>query len=464
MILTITYEGKNTQDLGYLLYKNPNRPQVFNMNFGKAYVFYPEVSEERTTAALLLSIDPVDLVRGKEGSQNQGLFDYVNDRPYVASSFMSTAISSVFGTAMTGRADDHQELSDSPLDLTAMITMLPCRGKQEMLERVFAPLGYQVSYRSFMLDDEAPQWGESPYVELKLSQKIRLRDLLKHLYLLIPVFDRQKHYWVGSAEVDKLLGHGEEWLAQHPEKEFIVRRYFERKRSFSEKVLERLAGAEDMAAPDAEEISVDPVVAEKKQSLNSLRLEAVFQALKETGASSVIDMGCGEGRLLKLLIQEPQFVKIAGFDVAVSELEKAGRRLKLDQMNDGARERIDIFQSSIVYKDKRFSEYEAAAVVEVIEHLDLNRLDAFERILFGITQPNFAVLTTPNREYNEKYESLTEEMRHGDHRFEWSRAEFGAWGRRIAEVYGYEVAFSEIGETDEKLGAPTQMGVFTRCK
>jgi len=157
-------------------------------------------------------------------------------------------------------------------------------------------------------------------------------------------------------------------------------------------------------------------------------------------------------------------VKIAGFDVAVSELEKAGRRLKLDQMNDGARERIDIFQSSIVYKDKRFSEYEAAAVVEVIEHLDLNRLDAFERILFGITQPNFAVLTTPNREYNEKYESLTEEMRHGDHRFEWSRAEFGAWGRRIAEVYGYEVAFSEIGEADEKLGAPTQMGVFTRCK
>ena len=464
MILTITYEGKNTQDLGYLLYKNPNRPQVFNMNFGKAYVFYPEVSEERTTAALLLSIDPVDLVRGKEGSQNQGLFDYVNDRPYVASSFMSTAISSVFGTAMTGRADDHQELSDSPLDLTAMITMLPCRGKQEMLERVFAPLGYQVSYRSFMLDDEVPQWGESPYVELKLSQKIRLRDLLKHLYLLIPVFDRQKHYWVGSAEVDKLLGHGEEWLAQHPEKEFIVRRYFERKRSFSEKVLERLAGTEDMAAPDAEEISVDPVVAEKKQSLNSLRLEAVFQALKETGASSVIDMGCGEGRLLKLLIQEPQFVKIAGFDVAVSELEKTGRRLKLDQMNDGARERIDIFQSSIVYKDKRFSEYEAAAVVEVIEHLDLNRLDAFERILFGITQPNFAVLTTPNREYNEKYESLTEEMRHGDHRFEWSRAEFGAWGRRIAEVYGYEVAFSEIGEADEKLGAPTQMGVFTRCK
>jgi 3'' terminal RNA ribose 2''-O-methyltransferase Hen1 len=464
MILTITYEGKNTQDLGYLLYKNPNRPQVFNMNFGKAYVFYPEVSEERTTAALLLSIDPVDLARGKEGSQSQGLFDYVNDRPYVASSFMSTAISSVFGTAMTGRADDHQELSDSLLDLTATITMLPCRGKQEMLERVFAPLGYQVSYRSFMLDDEAPQWGESPYVELKLSQKIRLRDLLKHLYLLIPVFDRQKHYWVGSAEVDKLLSHGEEWLAQHPEKEFIVRRYFERKRSFSERVLERLAGDGDMAAPDAEEILVDPVVAEKKQSLNSLRLEAAFQALKETGARSVIDMGCGEGKLLKLLIQEPQFVKIAGFDVAVSELEKAGRRLKLDQMNDGARERIEIFQSSIVYKDKRFSEYEAAAVVEVIEHLDLNRLDAFERILFGITQPKFVVLTTPNREYNEKYESLTEEMRHGDHRFEWSRAEFGAWGRRIAEVYGYEVAFSEIGEADEKLGAPTQMGVFTRCK
>ena len=123
MLLNITYEGNDTTKIGYLLYKNPSRPQIVDLNHGKAYIFYPELSDERTTISLLLDIDPIDLARGKVGSTVGGLFDYVNDRPYVSSSFMSTAISRVFGTAMTGRADDYQELSDSPLNLTAEITM-----------------------------------------------------------------------------------------------------------------------------------------------------------------------------------------------------------------------------------------------------------------------------------------------------------------------------------------------------
>lgn len=461
MILTITYEGKNTQNLGYLLYKNPNRPQVFDLNFGKVYIFYPEVSDERTTVALLLSIDPVELARGKEGTMTGGLFDYVNDRPYVLSSFMSTAISRVFGTAMTGRADEHQMLADQELNLTAKLTMLPCRSKQEMLDKVFVPLGYEVSYESCLLDSENPQWGESRYVNLTLKKRVRIRELLKHLYLLIPVFDRQKHYWVGKAEVEKLLHHGEEWLGSHPEKEFIIQRYLDRQRSLSKDLLERLSegnlGEENEERPNTEG-------KERKISLNTQRLEAVWQDLKETGAQSVIDMGCGEGKLLEILYGDSQFKKIAGFDVSISELEKASRRLRMDQMGEAAKERLQIFQSSIIYKDKRFLGYDAVSIVEVIEHLDLNRLHAFERVVFGETNPPFVVLTTPNREYNEKYESLNEEMRHGDHRFEWSRREFQDWATKIAQIYQYEVTFSEIGESDEILGAPTQMGVFRRCK
>ena len=147
MLLTITYTGQKSTDLGYLLYKNPSRPQVFELNHGKAYVFYPEISDERTTAALLLDINPVDLARGKAGTTGGGIFDYVNDRPYVSSSFLSTAISKVFGTAMTGRADAHQALSDSTLDLTATVTMLPCRGEQEKLKSVFEPIGYEVNHQ-----------------------------------------------------------------------------------------------------------------------------------------------------------------------------------------------------------------------------------------------------------------------------------------------------------------------------
>ena len=180
MLFTITYTGKDTPDLGFLLYKNPYRTQTFELSCGKAHVFYPEVSDEKTTAALLLDIDPIDLARGKVGSTGGGLFDYVNDRPYVSSSFLSTAISTVYGTAMTGRSDKRQELSDAPLDLTATVTMLPCRGEQEMLHRIFEPLDYEVSFETFISDERFPDWGESKYVNLTIRGHVRLRDFAHH--------------------------------------------------------------------------------------------------------------------------------------------------------------------------------------------------------------------------------------------------------------------------------------------
>ena len=460
MLLTITYTGQNTTELGYLLYKNPYRPQVFELTHGKAYVFYPEVSGERTTAALLLDIDPIDLARGKVGASSGGLFDYVNDRPYVSSSFMSTAITKVFGTAMTGRADLRQELSDSQIDLTATVTMLPCRGEQEKLNSVFEPLGYTVSYETFVSDENFPDWGESKYVNLTIRGKVRLRDLLKHLYVLIPVFDRQKHYWVGADEVEKLLRLGEDWLPNHPEKAYITGRYLNRKRSLVNMAFEQLAGEELTIEPEEKEDKPD-----RKLNLNTQRLGSVVAALKNCGAKRVIDIGCGEGNLLNLLVKEHQFTNIAGVDVSHVALKRASDKLKLDRAGDFMRERVQLFQGSLTYKDSRFSGYDAACVIEVIEHLDISRLTAFERVLFEFAKPPVIVLTTPNREYNVNYENLhDDDLRHGDHRFEWTRAEFRDWANRIAERFGYSVQFSEIGDVDETHGSPTQMGVFTLCQ
>jgi len=465
MLFTITYTGQNTSDLGYLLYKNPSRPQVFELNHGKAYVFYPKVSNERTTAALLLDIDPINLARGKVGSKGGGLFDYVNDRPYVSSSFMSTAISKVFGTALSGRADAHQVLSDSPLDLMATITMLPCRGEQEKLKSIFEPLGYEVSYETFVSDENFPAWGESRYVNLTLRGKVRLRDLLKHVYVLIPVFDRQKHYWVGSEEVEKLLRHGEDWLPNHPEKAYITNRYLQRRRGLVNQAFERLAAAN---AVDGEVLSEEEATnqepPEKKQNLNTQRLGSVVAALKSCGVKRIIDIGCGEGNLLNLLVKERQFTQIIGVDVSHVALGRASDKLKLERGNERMQERIHLFQGSLTYKDARFSGFDAACVIEVIEHLDISRLRAFERVLFEFAKPPVVILTTPNREYNANYGLLTDdELRHGDHRFEWTRAEFREWANRVAEQFGYAVAFSEIGDADEQFGAPTQMGVFTLC-
>jgi len=473
MLLTITYTGTNASELGFLLFKNPYRPQKFELKFGDAYVFYPEISDERTTAALLLDINPLNLARGKEGAGKEasGLFDYVNDRPYVCSSFMSVAISSVFRTAMTGKCEDHQELCDSAINLEANITMLPCRSEEIMLNRVFEPLGYEVSYEKFLTDEVFTDWGESKYVNLTLKANTRLCDFLKHIYILIPVFDRQKHYWIGNDEVEKLLRNAGDWLFNHPEKGFITSRYLKRMNPLVNLAFERLSAMTNSDESDEEtEDDVSAQSAEKKEklekklTLNAQRLGSVVAALKNCRARSVIDIGCGEGNLLRMLLMDKQFERIAGTDVSSIALERASNKLKLEDTSDKIKERINIFQSSLTYQDSRFKGFDAACVIEVIEHLDLSRLSAFEQILFNFTKPRFIILTTPNREYNVKYEYLGEgKLRHTDHRFEWTRDEFRQWAQKTSEKYGYTVMFSEIGEADESLGASTQMGVFTLC-
>jgi 3' terminal RNA ribose 2'-O-methyltransferase Hen1 len=348
--------------------------------------------------------------------------------------------------------------------------MLPCRGEQEKLNSVFEPLGYEVSYESFVSDEKFPEWGEnanggSKYVNLTIRGKIRLRDLLKHLYVLIPVFDRHKHYWVGADEVEKLLRIGEEWLPNHPEKAYITGRYLNRRRSLVNLAFERLTTANavdgEVLTTESEESEDKP---DKKLNLNTQRLSSVVAALKSHGVKRVIDIGCGEGNLLNLLVKERQFTNIAGVDVSHIALEHASDKLKLGRAGDSVRERIQLFQGSLTYRDSRFSDYDAACVVEVVEHLDVPRLAAFERVLFEFAKPSVVVLTTPNKEYNANYGFLYEDdLRHGEHRFEWTRAEFRDWANRTAERFGYNVQFSEVGDADETHGAPTQMGVFTIC-
>jgi len=455
MLLTITYTGNNTTNLGFLLFKNPYRPQKFEMGYGDVYIFYPELTDEKTTAALLLDINPIDLTRGKEGSDMGGLFDYVNDRPYVSSSFMSVAIANVFRTAMTGRCDEHQELADSEINLEAMIAMLPCRGNTLMLNRVFEPLGYEVKYESFIMDENFPDWGESKYVNLTIKGKVKLSDLLKHIYILIPVFDRQKHYWIGNDEVEKLMRNAGEWLLNHPEKEYITSRYLKRLNPLVNKAFAQLNSETTLDMDTAAQAEIT----EKKLTLNERRLGCVVAALKNCRAKSVIDIGCGEGKLLRFLARDKQFQKLAGADVSTLALERAAEKLN----NDTALS-VNLFQSSLTYKDSRFKGYDAVCVIEVIEHLDLSRLPAFEHVLFGFTRPRIVILTTPNMEYNVIYENISEcGFRHSDHRFEWTRSGFKNWAEKTAVQYGYNVEFSEIGDVDKYLGASTQMGVFTIC-
>lgn len=462
--MTITYEGQNTQDLGFLLHKNPDRAQEFELSYGKAYVFYPEVSDARTTAALLLDIDPIDLARGKLGSKDGGLFDYVNDRPYASTSFMSTAIARVFNTAMAGKCAKKQELADTPLHLTATLYALKDNRDEKLAAQLFEPLGYTVEARRTVLDEKFPDWGLSPYIDLTISGTVKLSEMLNHIYVLIPVFDRQKHYYISKDEIQKLLDHGEGWLGKHPYREKITQRYFRQKKEYARKALDLLR-AQDEEEPE-ENTSDDTETEEEKEAktpLNTLRLEAVKQAVLSSGASSVIDMGCGEGRLTGMLLKEKQIQKLTVCDVSVNTLEKAADRLRLDRMPLTLRNKLTLMQASLTYRDKRFSGFDCACIVEVIEHIEPMRIAAFERVVFEFAAPRTVVLTTPNKEYNVNYENMKENaLRHGDHRFEWTRAEFKAWADHVCEQYGYHCEISGIGEHNEATGTPTQMGVFTK--
>ena len=466
MLFTITYEGEHTQDLGYLLHKNPDRAQQFSLSFGTAYVFYPEVSDGRTTAALLLDIDPIDLARGKLGSKDGGLFDYVNDRPYASTSFMSTAMNRVFGTAMKGRCEKRPELAATPLQLTATLTSLKDRGNETLAQEIFEPLGYAVTAVRSTLDDKFPEWGEAPYIDLTISGNVRLADLLNHLYVLIPVFDRQKHYYMNEEEIQKLLDHGEGWLAAHPARERIVKRYFGLKKGLARKAIDRLATGADEDDETAEEAEAAEEAAEEKAArtpLNRQRLETVKNAVLKSGAKSVIDLGCGSAPLTAMLLKEPQSRKITACDVAARALEKAAQRLNVYKLPSVLREKLTLIQGSLTYRDQRFEGYDCACIVEVIEHIEPMRIPAFERVIFEFAKPGTVILTTPNREYNVNYEKLEDDkLRHGDHRFEWTRDEFQQWTEHVCSKFGYSCVISGIGENDEAHGQPTQMGVFTK--
>ncbi|RWC40014.1 MAG: 3' terminal RNA ribose 2'-O-methyltransferase Hen1 [Mesorhizobium sp.] len=460
MFLSVATTHRPATDLGFLLHKHPDRLHETDLSFGKAWLFYPEATDERCEAALLLDVDPIGLVRGK--GQAEGLLDqYVNDRPYAASSFLSVALNKTLRTAMTGISKERQELANSDLPLEAVVTPLPMRGGEALVRGLFEPLGWTVDLTP--IGDVGSGASGPRYGQLKLTGTGRLSALLNHLYVLIPVMDDAKHYWVGEAEIDKLLSKGEGWLENHPAKDLIVRRYLRNRGALARIALERLA-PETAGEALPPEVRVAPEEAlEVPIRLNDLRMDAVVQAIRATGGTTIADLGCGEGKLLYRLVRERWVHKLFGLDPAVRELEWAAKRLKLNEFGGPPEGRVTLLHGSLTYRDRRWAEADVVVLVEVIEHLDENRLPLVERIVFGETAPKSVIVTTPNADYNVLFANLAPgAFRHPDHRFEWSRAQFETWAAKIGETYGYASAFSGIGTENPVLGAPTQMAVFTR--
>ncbi|MGV3526217.1 MAG: 3' terminal RNA ribose 2'-O-methyltransferase Hen1 [Candidatus Sericytochromatia bacterium] len=457
MLLCLEAQLSPGSDLGYLLHKHPERVFQKKLSAGQATLFYPEIGAHQATAALWLDIDPIGLVRRKDAQP--GPEGYVNDRPYVASSYVSVALREVLASALKGQCPQRPELAEAVLPLRASLSVVAVRGGPELLESLFGPLGYQVEAERLPLDPQFPEWGDSPYYRLAISGQQRLGDLLRHLYVLLPVLDRRKHYWIDHSEVEKLLASGAGWLASHPAQALIVRRYLQDRPSLTRQALERLLNADGPAAPPHEHLEAQ---LEKPLSLNEQRMERVVALLKASGAQRVVDLGCGEGRVLKRLLTETRIPHLIGVDVASRELEKAERRLKLTRQPDAQSERVQLLQGSALYRDRRLDGAEAVLLIEVIEHLEPFQLDRLARTLLGAQRPPLVLLSTPNREYNAVFGMAPDQLRHSDHRFEWTRAEFADWTAQVGSRFGYTVEHEGIGEAHPDWGPPTQLAILRR--
>ena len=506
MFISISTTGtaeRPATDLGFLLHKHPGKAQRFGTSHGEAHVFYPEATDQVCTAALLLEIDPVALVRrgrgkGRGGSPDFALAQYVNDRPYAASSLLAVALRTVFRTAMKGVCETRPGLAGEARPLRIQLPAVPANGAgdgggPEMVRRLFEPLGWQVGATPVPLDDTFPEWGESRYVRVELAGTLRLADALQQLYVLLPVLDGAKHYWVAPDEVDKLLAAGDGWLADHPEQALIARRYLARRWSLTRTAMERLELARLAEADDREAEEIDDTVdvpddvpdglvgmpgpsdtdgpgepdereqqsGTKAPTLAEQRREAILAALREVGAARVADLGCGQGELVGALLKDARITEVLGVDVSSRALSVAARKLRLDRMPERQAARVRLVQGALTYTDARLKGYDAAVLSEVIEHLDLPRLPALEYAVLGTARPSAVVVTTPNAEYNVRWESLPAgHVRHADHRFEWDRAQFRAWAERAAATYGYTVSFRSVGPDDPEVGPPTQLALF----
>lgn len=485
-MLNITTTVRPATDLGYLLGKHPDRLQSFPQTYGQAHVFYPVASAERCTATLLLEIDPLAITRRASGANPNAPFlqQYVNDRPYTANSHLAVAIASVFGSALNGNCSERPELAETPIPLEVEVPAIRCPHGEVLIPRFFEPLGYRLQVDSPLMDPRLPHLGPSRHHALTLSSEhLTLAQVLRHLYVLLPAMDNQKHYWIDRNEVDKLVRHSQDWLSGHPEAEVITRRYLGQRPHLTLRAMNALNTEPDLdqPAPSEREPAPPAVPATDPQAeslpsadrpdqpaalnLQQQRINDVFEILKSAAPSSVIDVGCGEGELAKLLVQQTKIPRITALDVSQRQLEIAARRLRSQSVIQAPFQRLNLIHASATYRDPRTAGHQAAVAMEIVEHIDPDKLAAFTELLLEPSDLTLVVVTTPNREFNRVYNhrhQRNDRLRHWDHRFEWDQPQFQAWAGHAAAAHGYSVDFRPVGAAHPQYGPPTQMAVFTR--
>ncbi|MGE6488602.1 3' terminal RNA ribose 2'-O-methyltransferase Hen1 [Paenisporosarcina sp. NPDC076898] len=445
MQLSIQASGDNVQAISYLLSKNPNNLYERNHKGHLVRLFYSKFTETELEVTIFVTPDPIELV--KNNSNSYDITHYINDREFAVSSIFCSFIRSALGTALNGQPkEEHLMWVNHPFSFNFEFGPVVSSLSDEKLMNLFEPIGYEVTINRPEIEYSFPIKTKSSARYLSIKGMKTLQEGLRHLFVLIPVIDNYKHYFIDEKEIEKLERYGEGWLDQHPLRDLIYRQALRFKEIYS--LVENSS---------KDEKKVEPV---KKVRLNELRYEKIVNTVSQMKPRSVIDFGSGEGKLSVQL----GFVEGITEILAVEPSEAASLKA-LERFNKVKnKEKFvipELLWGSLFYYDERLKDKDVIILCEVIEHIDETRLPKAMDTLLDDYQPPALIITTPNREYNELYD-MEEHLRHNDHRFEWTRAEFRQWCTERNHSNDYELQFDGIGEEHASHGFPTQMCIFKR--
>jgi 3' terminal RNA ribose 2'-O-methyltransferase Hen1 len=444
MQLSLTVRGSGADVVSYLIAKNPNNPYERDEKGFKVRLVYPIFTTEEVQFVIYVKPDPIDLVRNS--SDLYDITHYINDREFAVSSLFITTIRKALGTALNGKPDEeYQQWVGHEFDMELAFGPVATDLHDKEIADLFEPIGYKVEIERGV--SSIREKSSARYITLSGRQSVQ--NALKHVSILIPVIDNYKHYFLDEREIEKLDRYGEGWLEDHPLKQMIVKRALR----FNALISQSKFYEKKQRNSDYDE--------SKKVRLNDLRYEAILNLIKLLPhKESIVDLGAGEGRLSVQLGFVEGIKEILSIEPSNKSRIRAIERFEQVNVKEGYVEPQSL-PGSLYYFDSRLQNKDVIVLCEVIEHIEEDRLPKIFDMILSDYRPKTLIVTTPNQEYNVLYE-LNDEMRHDDHRFEWTRAQFAQNVETWTEKYPYEVSIQGIGEEHDVYGHPTQMAIFRR--
>ena len=496
MYLTVKAAGPHAGMISHLLAKNPHNRYERNEKGARVRLIYSAFAEEKIEFTIFATPDPIDLVKGSPHSYD--ITQYINDREFVVSSLFCSYIRPALGTALNGKPKaDYADWVEHVFPLEVTFGPVASNLPDAVIESLFTALGYEADIERGAAEYTFDLKSRSSVRNIRVSGQATLQQMLRQLFILMPVLDDYKHYYIGTEEIDKLQRYGEGWLQDHPQQELIIKRALR----FAPLIADyrKLAGdnvqkaavnlldtnttdtdANTLQQPGNEQITTGITASQQGEAdtlsssadvqetavppirLNELRYQAIVDQVSSLPRRrSVVDFGAGEGKLS---------VRLAGIEgveqvYAVEPSAYAGLRA-LERFGKLEREGQQIVPrlvtGSLFYRDDQWAGQDVIILCEVIEHINEHRLPQVMATLLDEYHPETLIMTTPNREYNAVYEMEEQEIRHTDHRFEWTRAEWADHCQDWVSGRPYEVSLHGIGDISEIHGQPTQMAVFRR--